>query len=328
MTQPTKQNGAEPQMQASVETVTPQMAMAWLTNAARNRPVANSVVRKYGREMEAGRWTLNGQGIVFSAEGKLLDGRHRLTAIVATSVEVQMLVVRGAKEESFETMDSGRARSLANVLAIEGRKNTTALSACARLVWNYAAGVNLKFAPTRSELLDLIHRHPLVEEYATLMANRDNLIKPLGLPKSAFAAVLALANDAHDHDQDVTEFIDGTITGEGLFRGDPRLALRRWLAKERASVGVGGARIGEPFFAAAARAWTAFEGDRDVTQLKIPMFFNIETLPIAGFDRARWGDVPDLSRYSFAALGPEPLSGDPDLAKWQTLGKGDGDSPA
>jgi hypothetical protein len=303
-----KANGVEPAMNATVELVTAEKALAWLTNASRNRPIVDSAVRRYGADMETGRWTLNGQGIIFDTNGKLVDGRHRLTAIVATNAEVPMLVVRGALPEAFETMDSGRTRTLANTLAIEGHKNAAATSATARICFAYVSGMNLKFSATRSELLELIRRHPLIETYASMVASRDYLIKSLGVPRNSLAAVLAIANDAGAHEQDVREFFDGFATGEGLFHGDPRLTLRRWLAKMRAEVGVGGSRVAEPFFAAAVKAWGAFANNNDLAMIRLPVFFNRETLPIEGFDRKTWGDVPDMSRFSFAALGPEPLA--------------------
>lgn len=298
-------NGAEPHMEASVETVTPAKALEWLENAARNRHIADSTVRRYGADMLAGRWHLNGQGIIFDSNGKLVDGRHRLTAIAATGVTVQLLVVRGAKPEAFETMDSGRVRSLANTLAIDGHKNTNATGATARMVWAFAAGVNLKYGSSRTELLNLIRAHPLIEEYTTMICNRDGYTKPMGVPRSGLAAVLALANQERKLDDQVHAFVEAFVTGEGLFQGDPRLTLRRWLARMRAETGAGGSRIAEPFFAATCKAWTAFVMNSDLPTVRLPMFFNRETLEIKGFDQKAWGDVPDLSRYSFAALGPE-----------------------
>jgi hypothetical protein len=299
--------GGAPQMEATVEIVTPEKALAWLEKKARNRHITDSVVRRYGSDLLAGRWTLNGQGIIFSADDKLLDGQHRLTAIVATGCELPMLVVRGAKDEAFETMDSGRGRTLANTLQIEGHKNAAAVSAAARIAWAYAAGMNLKYSATRMELLGLIRAHPLLDEYSSLIANKDYLIKPLGVPRAAMVAVLALANDARDFDAEVTGFIEGFVTGEGLFSGDPRLTLRRWLARQRQETGVGGTRIAEPFFSALARAWSAFALKKELPLIRLPMFMNRETLHLEGFTPERWADVPDMSRHSFAALGAEPL---------------------
>ena len=313
-----KTNGAEPKMDATVELVTPEKALAWLTNAAKNRPIHDAAVRRYGADMECGRWTLNGQGIIFDTNGRLVDGRHRLTAIVATSCEVTMLVVRGAKPEAFETMDSGRTRTLANTLAIEGHKHAAATSATARICFAYVAGMNLKFSATRTELLSLVRRHPMIETYAAQVASRDYLIKNMGVPRNSLAAVMAIANNTGEREQDVKEFLDGFITGEGLFSGDPRLTLRRWLAKTRQEVGVGGSRVAEPFFAATVKAWGAFVNNNDLAKIRLPMLFNRETLPIEGFDKQTWGDVPDMSRFSFAALGPEPLQDQPT----ETLGGG------
>ena len=298
-------NGAEPQMEAAVEIVTPAKALAWLETAAKNRNISDQTVRRYGSDMMAERWRLNGQGIIFSAEGQLLDGRHRLTAVVATGLDVPMLIVRGAKDDSFETMDSGKGRTLANVLSIEGAKNAASTAATARIVWAYVAGVNLKYGSSRTELLNLIRAHPLISEYTAQIVHRDAYTKPLGVPRSALAALLALANQERKLDNQVTGFLAGFITGEGLFGGDPRLTLRRWLSRQRADVGAGGSRIAEPFFAATAKAWDAFVMNRPMKEIRLPMFFNRGTIGIKGFDLAQWGDVPDLSRFSFAALGPE-----------------------
>jgi hypothetical protein len=204
-------------------------------------------------------------------------------------------------------MDSGRSRTLANTLSIEGHKNAAATSATARICFAYVSGMNLKFSATRSELLRLIRGHPQIETYASTVASRDYLIKSMGVPRNSLAAVLAIANDTGERDQDVQEFLDGFVTGEGLFSGDPRLTLRRWLSKTRSEVGVGGSRVAEPFFAAAVKAWGAFANNNDLAQIRLPVFFNRETLPIEGFDLKTWGEVPDMSRFSFAALGPDPL---------------------
>lgn len=304
-------NGAQPEMGATVELVTPEKALAWLTNAAKNRPIHDAAVRRYGADMESGRWRLNGQGIIFDSNGRLVDGRHRLTAIVATRCELPMLIVRGAAPEAFETMDSGRSRTLANTLAIEGHKHAAATSATARICFAYAAGVNLKFSATRTELLELIRRHKQIETYAGMIASRDYLIKTMGVPRNSLAAVMALANNDGAREGDVKEFLEGFITGEGLFTGDPRLTLRRWLAKTRTDVGAGGSRVAEPFFAATVKAWGAFANNNDLSMIRLPVFFNRETLPIEGFELTAWGDVPDMSRFSFAALGPEPLQDKP-----------------
>ena len=192
------------------------------------------------------------------------------------------------------------------------------------MVWAFVAGVNLKYGSTRTELLELIRKHPLIEEYATQIANRDHLIKPLGLPRAALAAVLVLGNEGRTLDIQVKEFVDGLVTGEGLFSGDPRLTLRRWLARMRQETGVGGTRIAEPFFAATVKAWSAFVIDTDLPMIRLPTFFNRNTLDIEGFDPKLWGDVPDLSRFSYAALGAEPLSkpASPDVDAWRKLGAG------
>ena len=286
-------------LDVKVEVVTPEKAKAWLADAAANRAISEGPVRRYAGDMLSGRYMLNGQTIVFSDDGKLRDGRHRLSAVIAADVEIEMLIVRGVKPEAFETMDSGRSRTLNNVLSIEGHKHTAVTGAAARIVWAYVAGTNLKYAPSRSELLTLIREHPLLEQSAARVGNSQFA---RSVPKSALAALLTLATRDGLFEAKAAEFLRGFLDGEGLFRGDARLTLRRWLERERREAGLGGVRISEPFFAAATKAWNSFAKDEKIIEIRLPSFFNIETLPIAGFKRDLWGNVPDLRSTSFARL--------------------------
>ena len=73
--------------------VTPELAESWLAGTDVCRPVLNRHVEKFAAEMTAGRWRLTHQGIAFDTEGKLIDGRHRLLAVIRSGATVPMLVV-------------------------------------------------------------------------------------------------------------------------------------------------------------------------------------------------------------------------------------------
>ena len=287
-------------VKAEVEIVTPEAAKQWLETAARNRPISDRVAKNYAEDMLAGRWMANGQGIVFSLDGQLLDGRHRLTAVILAQVEVAMLVVRGVAREAFETMDAGKSRSVSDVLAIEGRKNAITVAAAARLIWLYCAGVSTRNPTARSNVLALVKAHPRLEETVAKYAvgGGQALVNSLALPRSPFAAVLALAGESGKLDVEIAGFAEGVIYGEGLFKGDARLTLRRWLERHRRSVGLGQPLLTEPFFAACGRAWSAYARGEALTSIVMPEKVDASHVPIFGFERKLWADVPDLTGFN------------------------------
>jgi hypothetical protein len=101
--------------------VTPAMAANWLEHANnRNRNVSEQVVRRYARDMKAGHWRLTHQGIAFDPAGVLIDGQHRLWAIVESDTTVEMYVWFNIPPEALMAIDSGRARSLVDNLRLGG----------------------------------------------------------------------------------------------------------------------------------------------------------------------------------------------------------------
>lgn len=97
-------------------TVTPAMAREWLKANTQNRPLVASTVEGYAKAIRAGHWQLTHQGIAFSVSGRLIDGQHRLSAIVKADVPVRMVVIHDAPENSFDVLDRGRTRSISDVI--------------------------------------------------------------------------------------------------------------------------------------------------------------------------------------------------------------------
>lgn len=100
-------------MRQETITVTPELANEWLKkNIERNRKVRASDVSKYARDMRAGRWELTPQGIIFNESGNLMDGQHRLWAVVEAGVPVDMVVWFDVPDEMVHVIDSGVSRKM------------------------------------------------------------------------------------------------------------------------------------------------------------------------------------------------------------------------
>ena len=94
--------------------VTPSQAANWLEGNTHNRPVNQTHVERLAAEMRAGRWRLTHQGIAFSEGGVLLDGQHRLWAIVEADVTAPMRVFFNEPSDGIEYVDGGLARNAAD----------------------------------------------------------------------------------------------------------------------------------------------------------------------------------------------------------------------
>ena len=86
-------------------TVTPELAGALLKLNTENRPVKPQVVSKYAKELDEGTFHFTGDAIKISKEGVLLDGQHRLLAVVKADKPMQMHIQAGLDPQVFLVLD-------------------------------------------------------------------------------------------------------------------------------------------------------------------------------------------------------------------------------
>lgn len=103
--------------------ITPLMAEDWVTGQTHNRKIHDSNVQKFERLLQTDEFHVTHQGVAFSDSGRLLDGQHRLLAIVNTGIGATMMVTRGWPEDTQQFIDQGRIRT---ALDIEQLRNPEA----------------------------------------------------------------------------------------------------------------------------------------------------------------------------------------------------------
>src|SRR5262245_16276311 len=103
----------------SVETITPESATNWLRANQHNRPVRRRHVAFLAKQITDGHWQLNGQTIIISEDEQVLDGQHRLLAVIEAGRQIQSLVVYGVDPVAFKTIDTGAVRTGADALCLE-----------------------------------------------------------------------------------------------------------------------------------------------------------------------------------------------------------------
>lgn len=113
---PTKDQFTQPRV------IDPATAKRMLALSGGNRVLRPKSVDAYAQEMLIGNWPLTHQGIAFDINGRLIDGHHRLSAVVKSGVTVTMNVTYNVSPDAALCIDTGRARNMADQLRIPDRE--------------------------------------------------------------------------------------------------------------------------------------------------------------------------------------------------------------
>lgn len=119
-------------IKTGIETITTDIANEYLSHNISNRKPNKAQIGYYARMMREGKWMLNGESIVFDNKGNLIDGQHRLMAVVASGATIKSVVVRNVDGDSFATIDQGKARCAKDSFSIMNIPNSTNISAAIR----------------------------------------------------------------------------------------------------------------------------------------------------------------------------------------------------
>lgn len=216
----------------TVQAVGPELARRWLETNNRNRKLRRTQVNAYASDMAAGRWHFTGEAIKFDHDGNLIDGQHRLAAIVAADVFLPMLVISGLDPESQHVMDTNLRRTSADAFALTGHKNTSILAAAAKILVLWDTGrVTLSgraAAVSTAQQIEFVDNNPALDRAAELAVTVGGRID---CPQSVIAAAwFRLAQI--DIEQANAFFWDlANLATHG--DGDPRTALIHRLQSAR-----------------------------------------------------------------------------------------------
>lgn len=243
--------------------VTPEMAEAMLGHNTHNRPHRPATVVAYASDMTAGDWRWTGDPIRFAIDGTLLDGQHRLMAILESGVTVPMLIIRGLPRDAQENMDCVLPRRFSDVLALRGEVNATHLAALTRKVhgWERGERAHGNAKVTFAQLTRTLDRHPelrdIVRSAHTVASTWDLPQSLIGLAWWLFAAI---------DQEDADFFFARCADGQNMGSGDPIYELRKVVAASRNDVK--GERNQRYLLAVTIKAWNAYRAGDKIAQLK------------------------------------------------------------
>ena len=108
-------------MKPAVMMVTPALAESFLLANTDNRTKRGWWVGSLTGMIKRGEWIPTHQGVAFSKSGKLIDGQHRLEAIVESNISVEMLVVTDVRDDAYKVLDNGIKRTLSDLTGMTAR---------------------------------------------------------------------------------------------------------------------------------------------------------------------------------------------------------------
>ena len=216
--------------------VTPKMAEEWLKKNRCNRKVRLLTVQKYAHSMRNGQWHPNHQGVAFSKK-RLLDGQHRLLAIVESGCTILLQVNYDLADECFLFIDDGIKRNEPDQISqLRGLSwvNTTSV-AVARFLFRVTNRRVAHVEFNKETASEFLREHKEAIQFAAGLF----VTKRKGISSAPVMTVFARAYYSHSHEL-LKEFAATLYTGiTGNIAMKPAIILRDFLTGIAADMGGG-----------------------------------------------------------------------------------------
>lgn len=254
-------------LHTSIETITPEIAAEMLQKNDANRHIIKGHVQTLAGAITAGDYVLNGEAIIFNGDGTLLDGQHRLYAVIEAGKPIESLVVRGVSRSVFATMDQGRRRSAADVFGINKEQNKTVLASSARAFELFRRRQPGTFRKEKDyvsvkELLAVVDAHPGLRQSAAYV---DGHKRTRNLITAGICAWLHYEFTRREPAK-AEAFFDILERGENVGLGHPVFHLRERLIDNKVNT----AKLSEKHISnLVIKAWNAYQAGRSLRQLRL-----------------------------------------------------------
>lgn len=214
--------------------VTPAIAAEMLKRNGNNRPINEGQVTQLARQMEKGEWLFDGQPLRFGKDGRLLDGQHRLTAVIQSDTTQTFSIMHGIDAAAFKVMDTGKLRSTGDIFQIEGIKNYAQAASITRMIYLHTNkmffGIGRAMTPTNQQLLEFYLKQDGIDKYVTHSKPLYTHFKK-ALNSTVIGALFYLM--AKKDVKQAEEFWNKLCTGLSLEEGSPIHYLRNFILEDR-----------------------------------------------------------------------------------------------
>jgi len=272
-------------MKITQVTITPEAANDLLKLNTMNRPMSKTHLSHLTAMLLRGEWVENGDAIRISKCGKLIDGQHRLLAVIKSGTEHKFLVARQLDSDVFDVLDTGKSRSASDVLSIDGFYQPELYASLSKRIIEYKNGVldgvvsggdkhsvrkkSFTGKTTNTDVLEFSRNNDLVEH----VKFGAKAYKELPLySKTDYAFLHWMFNSISETDCRV--FFEKLVGGVNLSKTDPILLLRNKMIENIASSIKFSSKMKT---ALTFKTWNHF---REGNEMKILQYFPDHAMPV------------------------------------------------
>ena len=198
--------------------------------------------------------------IRFSDSKGIIDGQHRLYAVVASGITIQSWVINGLPSDVFDTIDSGKRRSAGDTLGCRGEQYACRMAAALIMIDKYMTGrVEKSVKYSNTEVEGLLAKYCDVRKSLMTAINGKGLLLPSILDSCHYLF--------SKKDPVMTEsFMEKVLKGVGLEENDPCYVLRERLMTNS----IANTKLSKAFMMALCiKAWNAARQGKRITKLQL-----------------------------------------------------------
>lgn len=223
--------------------VTPELAAEWLKSNTKNRHLRPRHLKRLEKDMAGDKFVVTHQGVAICEDGTLIDGQHRLAAIVDTGKTQWLLVTTGLPMAAQQFVDNGARRQPSDLGPLKEGGYGAMKAATLKLLLTVEE-LDYKISPTAISSMshdftygDLVQAHVRYE---------DALEKYLDLARAAARQLTGRVGSSQllavavYYPESANEFLSGLSSGANLGPTDPRLALLKFRGPGRVQTPIAG----------------------------------------------------------------------------------------
>jgi hypothetical protein len=253
-------------IQFKKQLVTPDLAKVYLSTNNQNRNVKERKVNRFTHDIMLGKWKDDtGETIKFSKCGKLIDGQHRLLAIIKANKPINIHISEGHDYSIFDVLDTGTSRSVSDAFSIAGIKMANTIpSIIATYNW-------LKGGSTTTRVINPISNNQILEQYNLDIEHWNNMAKSAHTLYIAINKIVAPSTIggtyAYLFDINAVKanlFFNQLCSGYGI-ENESITLLRNQLTKDKLSMYKMSTQMK---FAFIIKTWNAYVINKTIKQLK------------------------------------------------------------
>lgn len=249
-----------------LETISPRKAQKMLDERASNRRIGERYAGQLAEAMTGGEFEVNGETIKVDDKGRVIDGQHRLYAIVLSGLPLETFVTRGLSAKTFDTIDTGRRRTVGDVLTKHGELNSSTLAGALSWLWKYRRGYLANghgASPRHTEAMATLEADPGIRDSVPIGRSVRVVCSP------SLATCMHYLFSENDSNK-ANEFFELLGTGENIAKGSKKTSavycLRERLLANRVSTKEKLPNL--EICRLVIKAWNAFRAEKLVKALR------------------------------------------------------------